>query len=236
MLSRSIHSCTHGLSQRGFSCASYESLEYAPIFVSDVVGKSLHSPRKQPTLMIPQVCETYFMVRSLSLLKDVDACHVTDVISLGSRYNPYSSCIDKKFRDTSIVDDRGNPGAFGLLVHRPVIRSSGYSTSIEDSMKDLKVDLGSLTWWVIPVSVDEVVRRPSCLKPFKYSVLMLPIASGRLVTKLCLVGYKGSGNDVPYWDTMDVGSLGWYNSCVSYIRVPPDLCRECWIVKGLSDM
>ena len=68
---------------------------------------------------------------------------------------------------------------------------------------------------IIPVSVDEI-GRPGCLETLKYLDLILPIGCSGLVTKMCLIGHSESGNHVPFWDIMDIGSLGYRWACLPF--------------------
>jgi len=233
VLANSLGKCSHGTLHRGISCSSYISLDSAPTFIDEVKGYSHNSTHKQPMSGIIQACEAYFMLRALELVRQSEDNMVTKVESVGDRFTPYSGPVAKRF-EVMLTQGASCEGKdVGLIVHRPVARASEYVGSIEDRIKSVQSPLTSIKWWVIPLSVEEVMRKPACLNTFEYSLLMLPVGCGKEVTKLCLVGFRGSELRRPYWESMNVGSLGWYNSYVRTVRVPPDMCRECWIMKGL---
>jgi len=115
----------------------------------------------------------------------------------------------------------------GAIVYRSLSSSSELRGSIGD---DTEAILSEARWWILPVSMDELLDGSLPHGLLGRSRVALPIACGRDCKLLCLVGHAGNTCMASAWGTDEKARVGWYNRSVRPIRVTPDLCYDCHVL------
>ena len=225
----SAQSCRHGGKFRGIACGSVESVMRCPKYVDQIVGSSLNAEPTQPMPLDLDMCLSYFILQGHSDLVSSNPSVLDTYVSLSR--SPSMERFDGLIQSLKTTTDSHANGGFILL--RSLRDRSSFQVPLQAAIQSTVNDLNHALWWIIPVSMSELVNAPACLSSVARSRVMLPICTGVGSQILCLVGHRDDKDRIQYWHRMNTSSLGWYNCQIRPMRLPPDLCHDCYLAKEL---
>ena len=208
-------SCDPGLKHRGLGCGSSQSIAHAPTYVDEISGSVTYT---QPMRLDPWMCHTYLVVRALRDLRTMGVISET-LMALVAGSSP--DCILHYTETSDVLNVNCTSHASekwdGVIVCRPL----SVNSELLDTSVKLRSMLSRAGWWIVPISVDELLESSFLPQNKSHSRVMLLVVCGCKCEIMCLVGHKQNSYRNFVWDMDEKAKVGWYNKLVRPIRVAP---------------